>query len=571
MKLALPDHDNAAGWRRLLMGGMAVMLVVYTFDVFVRPALMGTSDVVIHDDARQFLTWMPRLVDPAAMRGDWLADFWEDVSPPFYKAIYWLAARAGLAPLVFARVLPALLLVASAIAAWRLARAMQLAAPVAFCAASFLVALLLKEDSLFSATPRGVAVPMLLVFLEGLVRDRWRLMTSGFVLMAMTYPALAVVSWTMLALSRLELGAHFREWRLAGGWHDLWRLGLTGGAIAVLVLAFREQSDRWGPVLTFAAASDLPGLMDPGARSAIVDEFGRINYLCSMRMGFLPEIIPCGRGVPFETLGNILFFAPLLWLAWQSLVSGDAAVRRANRIYLLALIAAVIWFVIAALFTFRLHLPSRFSQRLLYPLEWLAIGQVLGQWLYSQAQKGNRGWGVRAAGVGVGAFIAGSFLSPLALLRTPEDPEIIRAIRALPSDARISGVSAVMDFVPTLAGKTVAGAPQHAIPWQTGYYWRVMTGIEDALAARSTDDPAVLRAALVRSGGTHILMARREGGLDPVPLEFEDAAPRTSTRAEAVLAARPALIEEIAPDCRVAATPLHELLLTQCVIEAIGD
>jgi hypothetical protein len=564
MKMALPEGHAIDGWRRLYAFAVGIAMLLYVTDVFVRPIILGTADVVIHDDARQFLAWMPRLLDPHALQDDWMADYWESVTPPAYQLLYRAAAGIGLAPTLFARLLPLALFPASAWAAWRLAAGMGLRPPVIFCAAAFVMALLLKVDSIFSATPRGVAIPILLYGLHALVRERWLVMAACLVAMATIYPSLAVVGWTMLGLSRLRRG-----WRLADGWSDVARLGASGAVILALLLLFREQAGIWGPVLTLEQARDLPGLMTPGARSAIVGPDGEIDHLCSMRMGFMPEIAPCDRGIPLATLFNFLCLAPMLWLAAGSLRGPSATDRPADRLYLWALGAAALWFVIATIFAFRLHLPSRYSQNLLYPLEWLAIGQLLGQWLHDPAQD-RPAFGKRLAGWGVGALLLVSFLSPLALLRTPDDPAMIRFIRTLPPNARISGVSTLTDYVPALTGRAVEGSPQHAIPWHLGYYRRVMTGLDDSLTARLTSSSARLQQALARSGGTHILIARQTASDDVVPAEYEATSPVGARTARRATTSSGSLLPRLVAGCRVARTSKHDLVSTGCVLNRLA-
>ena len=176
MMRLLPAMDNAGGWRRLFLLAVAAMLAIHVFDIFVRPWLAGMGDVVIHDDARQFLTWTARLLDPGALPGDWMADFWQDVSPPAYQAVYRTGAWFGIGPADLARLLSVAMLALAGVAAWRLATALTARPAVAFVAAGFLMAFLSKEDAIFSATPRGLAVPAVLFFMEALVRQRWTAM-----------------------------------------------------------------------------------------------------------------------------------------------------------------------------------------------------------------------------------------------------------------------------------------------------------------------------------------------------------------------------------------------------------
>ena len=63
----------------------------------------------IPSDAEMFLSWMGRFDDPTLLQSDLIADYWASVSPWFYDAIYRLAWSVGIAPVVFVKILPALL------------------------------------------------------------------------------------------------------------------------------------------------------------------------------------------------------------------------------------------------------------------------------------------------------------------------------------------------------------------------------------------------------------------------------------------------------------------------------
>ncbi|MCD2323011.1 hypothetical protein LQ953_03150 [Sphingomonas sp. IC-56] len=537
MTLRLPARSDTAGWRRWFAVAMLGMLAVLAAQLFLLPWLAGIGDVVIQDDARQFLAWMPRLIDPDALRGDWMADFWASVSPAAYGTLYRIGAVFGIAPTDMARLLPVALMGLSGVGAWRLARAMCPDVRVAFVAAAFVMAYLTKEDSIFSATPRGVAVPIILFFLDALVRQRWTALAVTAAALTLVYPAPAITLFTMLGLSRLR---HKGFPPLAGGWGDVLRLGAVGLLIVGIALLFREQAQGWGPVLTLEEARRMPALMTPGARSTIVNANGQIDYLCSMRTGFLPEMVRCGH-VPFAWAANLLLLVPLLWLGWRGLRDGGR-----NRIYAIAVAAALLWFVAAWLVAFRLHLPSRYSQRVLSLLEWLALGQVIGTALVRTPGT----WPSRIATGFTALCLLAAFATPLPKLKAPSDRRVIDQARMLPPGVRIGGVSDDLTFIPALAGRAVTASSEHAIPWETGYYRRIASGMVNDLVIVSTSDPGVLKAALARSGADYLLVSNLVLKDREIPRDYRRTLPIEAEAAARSLAAHPPLLAEIASQCR---------------------
>ena len=554
MRLPFPAQDDAAAWRRWFGIAVLGMLAMLAANLFLWPWLTGIGDVVIQDDARQFLTWTARLNDPEALPGDWMADFWSAVSPAAYRMIYRIGALSGIVPADMARLLPVVLMALAGAGAWRLARAMCPDVRVAFVAAAFVMAYLSKEDSIFSATPRGVAVPIILFFLDAPVRQRWMALAGTAAALTLVYPAPALTLFTMLGLSRLR-------WRafppLAGGWGDVVGLGAIGLLIVAIALLFREQTQAWGPVLTLDEARRLPALMTAGARSTIVNQNGQIDYLCSMRTGFLPEMVRCGH-VPFAWAANLLLLVPLLWLGWRGMRDGGR-----ERIYAIAVAAALLWFAAAWLVAFRLHLPGRYSQRVLSLLEWLALGQVIGSALVRQPGT----LPARAATAFTALCLAAAFVTPLPKLKTPSDRRVIDQARMLPAEARIGGVSDDLTFIPALAGRAITASSEHAIPWETSYYRRIAGGLANDLVIVSTNDPAVLKAALTGSGADFLLVSDVVLTGRKIPDSYLRTLPVEAAAAAQRLTAHAPLLADFAPRCRA---PGSDYIAVPCLLAALS-
>lgn len=484
----MPGTENQAGWRSLLYALTALTALVYAYLAFFEPGTLRYAPFTIQDDARQFLAWMSRLGNASAMQGDLIADYWQSVCPPFYRAIYAAAHAIGLAPTLFARLLPLTLLALSAWMTWRVAWLMTKRPLAAFVAAAFVVSFVLHEDSIYSATPRAFSTPLFLVFLDGLLRNRGWTMVPALFLLGLLYPSTAIVGVTMIGLSRtgwrpFRIDLSLRSWLLGG---------IAAGAVLLAMLPLADSADRWEPSLTVAEALAMPNLGTPEGRSTIVGLDGRIDYLCSARMGVLPEIVPCWS-TRWAVIPNLLLMIPLLLLAWQAVqrtrYQPDA--EPGDLVYAWALAAGVAWFVVAVAVAFSLHLPSRFTQRTLSILEFLAIGQMLGLLLDRWATQGRRR-GLAIAGSLTGLFLLASFATPLPGFNRPSDPEAIRRIAALPEGTMIGGVSDQLDFIPALTGRPALATIEHSIPYHKGYFGPLRERLEASLAAVSSPDPAVL-------------------------------------------------------------------------------
>lgn len=482
----LPAADDARGWRWWLVALTGVTAVIYSALAWFVPGTLTPDSYAIQDDARQFLSWTPRLLDAGALRGDLIADYWQSVSPPLYRAFYAVPAALGVPPLVTARILPVLLLLASALTAWPVAwRLTGGRAAAAFVCAGVVMFTAIHDDSIWSATPRAFAVPLFLLFLGGLLRDRAVPMLAGVIALAAVYPAPALVALTMLGLSRIRLLAPPRI--------DLSRRSIVLVAVATLgvgaaVLPLKGETARWGPTITLAQALEMPSLAQPDGRSRIVQHDGSIGWLCSSRMGFVPPVAPCDAALltPGAVL-NVLLLVPMLVMGWRGLRAGDA-----RRFYALAFVAAAAWYAVAAAVAFRLHLPSRYSTRVLGVTELLAIGQ----WLGARADVALRKGRARGSVVLLGGGLLASFITPSPHIRHPRDPGALARIAALPKNVRIAGVSDTLTFVPAVAGRSVAGTTEHAIPYNLGYFTPLAAGLRASVEAATTPDAARLSAIL---------------------------------------------------------------------------
>ncbi len=563
-----PAPDDETGWRRRFHALAGLTIAIYLYLALFVPGTLTWATFTIQDDARQFMAWMPRLLDPGLLPGDRLADYWQDVSPWLYRLPFDAAAALGVDPILFGRLLPAPLLAVTAWMSWRVARHLTESPRAAFVAATFLFAFLAHEDSIYSATPRAISPVLLLVFIDAMFARRWAVMLPVLAVLGGVYPTTALLCLALLGIGHLHVHKP---------WIDLdWRtFALFVIAVAVIVgaaLPLTSRTEGWGPALTLAEAMQLPNLAVPEARSTIVDEAGRIGWACSGRMGFLPEIVPCGRGVPLAWLANLLLLCPLLFLAGRAALGKPGWSGRTDRLYLDALIVAAVLFGVAATLAFALHLPSRYSQRLLGPLEWLATGQLIGTWLDRRLRAGSAGRGVRWAAGALTAFFAILYLSPTPGLRRAGDEAVMRRIAALPKDVRIAGVAEDLAMVPAVTGRSILASTEHAIPWHQHYRRLLDERLRDSVTLAASANLVQFAAAWDRGRPTHLLIERRVLETGAIPERYATIVPEAVAAAERSRGEARSIAATHAPACTVFADRLLVLLDAGCLMrEAIGD
>jgi len=542
----LPDIESERGWRNLLFAGTVATALVYLYNAFFLPGTLTVSPFTIQDDARQFLTWMSRLDDELAMRGDLLADYWQSVCPWLYRAIFGTANALGLEPNIFARLLPVALLLLCAWMGWRVAWLLTKRPLAAFVAAALLTGFVLHEDSIYSATPRAFSTPLFLIFLDGLLRGRgWQMIPTLFVL-GLLYPTTALVGLAMMGLSRIS----WRPFRIDFGLRTWLLCGLGAVAVGAAVIPLAGATSAWEPTLSLADALTQENMNSGLARSAVVGLSGEVDLICQARMGLLPEIVPCWS-TNLAWLPNLLLMVPMLLLAWRAAKNSrfQPDGEPGDLIHVWALLAAIAWWAIAVQVAFSLHLPSRYTQRTLSVLEFIAIGQMIGLWLDRRLVAGRRSGATAVAGGALTLVLLSSFVTPTPGLSRPGDIGAMERIAALPDDAVIGGVSDQLDYVPALTGRRTLATIEHSIPYHSGYFGPLRERLEAALAAVSSPDPAVLTDYVRRHGVTVIAVDRALIAYGELPPRWEKVVATPLRAAQQQLKLAPSVLQQRAPNC----------------------
>jgi hypothetical protein len=340
-------------------------------------------------------------------------------------------------------------------------------------------------------------------------------------------------------------------------WIDLsarsWLLGALGvAAVGLAIVPFAGSTSAWAPTINLEQALAMPNLGTAEGRSTVVGLNGSVDYLCSARMGLLPEIVPCWS-TRIAVLPNLLLMIPMLLLAFRA-VRGtryQPGEEPGDLIHVWALVAAIAWWAVAIAVTFQLHLPSRYTQRTLSILEFLAIGQLLGP-LLERRLKGRRStWGTMIVGGLFALFFLASFATPTPGLSQPDDREAVDRIAALPANAVVGGVSDQLDYLPALTGRSTLATIEHSIPYHSGYFTPLRERLEAGLAAVSSPDPAVLNDYVRRYGVTVIAVDRALFEYGELPARWATVVPDAVQVAQQQLRHGPSVLQQRARGCLI--------------------
>jgi hypothetical protein len=339
--------------------------------------------------------------------------------------------------------------------------------------------------------------------------------------------------------------------------------------VLLAILPFASAESAWGPTLTIGEALEQPNTGEWEGRSTIVGRGGDIDHFCSGRMGLLTEVVPCWL-TPLAFAPNLLLMLPLFFLAgWavrrRSYAPGEAP---GQLIYTWVVIAGIAWWIVATLVAFKLHLPSRYTQRTLSLFQFLAIGQMIGGYIERTVSEGRRRGFLRQAPAFLTAlFLTMCFLSPTPGFQRPRDPDALAALAAMPPGTVIGGVSEDLDFYPVMTGQPVLATIEHSIPWSTRYFNEVQSRLEAGVRAVSSADPAALAEYVARYHVDVIALDAALFEYHELPARWSTVVPEAVRTGEEMLHAAPPLVQQ-----RAGACALHRgavvLLDAHCLVAA---
>lgn len=440
----------------------------------------------IQDDARQHVVWFQQFADPALFQHefqqDWIARYFSAVAPAGYRSLYWIAAKLGINPIVFAKILPLLL---ALITTYYVYRAALIIFPVALQA--FLSSLILNQqlwlnDDLSSATARAFVYPIFAAFLYYLLRQSIVPCLIAIALQGLFFPQLVLVQLGILTLRvvnwqnhRLELSRDYPFGELRS--NRLNYLIWIGGAIVgtLTLLPFLFKTSEFGRAITAAQMRLMPeyGL---GGRN----QYFGVNAIAfwlrggsGLRIPVFPTIIWAGFALPFLK---------------RSRFSLSKSITPEVKILGQILTSSIVCFGLAHLLLLKLHFPSRYTYHTLRFILSIAAGIVLTVWIdagwqwFQQKRRNQQCSRIVKLKAGIAAVIAAIVIIVPAIPAlffqfqgwvTGQETAVYQFLQTQPKQILVASLSPEANNLPAFAQRSTLTAREFALPHHPKYYSKI--------------------------------------------------------------------------------------------------
>ncbi|MEK0182678.1 MAG: hypothetical protein EAZ98_06235 [Oscillatoriales cyanobacterium] len=460
------------------------------------------SEYIVQDDARQHVFWMMRFVDRQLFPNDFIANYFQSISPTGYSTLYKIAATIGISPLLLHKILPLFLSLISTYYCFSIALEILPVPMTGFIASLLLNQHMWMTDDLASTTPRAFIYPIFLAFLYYLLRRSLLPCLGAIALIGLFYPPYALVAAGILVLRLLEWEKG--SLRLSRD-RTNYLFCTTGlGVVFLVMLPYAVDKSEFGPAYTAAEAKTMPEFA-PQGRNA----FFRPNPLDYWLTGRGSGMFPKSLFTPVTHCAAWLF--PLL-LVWRSHFPVAKQIQSNIWLLLQLFLASLVMFLAAHATIFKLYQPGRYTA---YSLRFIvvflsAIGLTLlldgvGNW----AKTTETNFGIKnLVSIITTAIIAVVVvLYPCLVDKFPsvgyvegKMPELYQFFQRQPPDILIASLAPEVDNVPTFSQRSVLVGKEYAVPYQKGYYTRFRQRINDLIRAQYTPDRSVVQKFINQYG-----------------------------------------------------------------------
>ena len=449
------------------------------------------SAYVVQDDARQYVFWMQRFIDPDLLPNDLIADYYKSVTPLGYAWLYHLIASVGITPLLLSKLLPMVLGIITTVYAFGVSMQILPLPITGFLSTLLLNQSLLLKDDLVSATPRSFLYTLFTAFLYYLLQRSWLPCLVSIALQGLFYPLVTLVSLCLLFI---------RLWKWENG---LLRLSkdreyyifcmIAFGVAFLSVLPSALLSAKYGPTIAGSLARTLPEFL-PGGRSKFFHNNPFLFWINGKDSSLIPwlkvQAILVGFSLPFLMRYPARF--PLI----------KEFKNKAN-ILLQIVLASLVMFLASHALLFKLYCPSRYTEHTLRIVLAIAGGLAFTLMLdavlrsVGKIQSNKSFWKLALTGaIAIALLIYPHLLKefPRTAYKIGIGPAIYEFFQSQPKDILIASLEGEANLIPTFSKRSILVGSEYALPYHTKYYDQIRQRAIDLINAQYSPNSAQIKS-----------------------------------------------------------------------------
>lgn len=449
----------------------------------------------IQDDARIHVVWLQRFLDPDLFPTDFLADYFTYFLPWGFKGIYWLGAKVGIEPLIFAKILPSILGLTTAIYVFYFSLEIIPRQFTAFLSSLMITQLIWTNDDLISATPRAFVYPLFAAFLYYLATEKLFSCLLTMFLLGLFYPQVLLVEISILGLRIIDWQSKFYLTKKLTA-YQWFGLGLL--VVAIALFPFTQRSPEWATSVTASQMAQIP-------------EFNAQGRTFFYGVGWLQFFLAGDSGLCLPNFPPIIWLGfALPWLLLRSFFSKSlvtmAAITPKLQILGQVIAASLIMYGLAHVMLLKIHLPSRYTYHTLrfvlaiaFAITFTAITELVLNWLARTTQFTLLN---QITIVAVTAFLTIALIFPMIPLvsnvwlqnwRSGKETKLYQYLAAQPKDIMVASISEEINLIPAFAQRSILIGSEFAFPYHPPYHQELINRATSLLTAQYASNPAIIK------------------------------------------------------------------------------
>ena len=549
--------------------GISILITLYYGIYFYY--FVFSHQYIVQDDVRHHVVWLQKyFVDPELFPQDIIANYFYSLATWGFKCLYFIAAKVGIEPMLFAKILPPILALITTVYIYFFTLEI-ITIPLAGCLSSlFINQLIWLNDDIVSATARAFIYPLFAAFLYYLAKKKVIICLGLMLLQGLFYPHIVLIEMTILSvrllIPRNKTLFQFTKDKQAYIW---WVCGLIVTAIALYPMTIKPP--ELATTVTLEQMKQMPEFNLNGRNAFFGGGFYQYWFkdTSGPSLPLFPTIVWLGVTLPW------LLFTKLPMV---KLITPKVAIL--NQVTA----ASLIMFFFSHLLLPTLHLPNRYTYHTLRFVLAISTGIVVTI-LIDIAQK----WLRKRNRLKLTEKITITFiiLFSSAVIILPAIPrifaigfqnwkigtatEVYQYLAQQPKDIIVASLSDEVNNIPAFSQRSILTGTEFIMAFHPSYFNQIKQRTVDLLEAQYSYDLKVLQSFIRRYDVDFWLI--ENNAFEPEYLlekqwfinsswssETKDAIAKMKSKSSLIL---PQLI----PSCSVVSTPQFNLVDTDCLLD----